>query len=61
MLDLNCGLALGYNHDSLLNVRDSEAYDRFLSGRADLSTLPPSDYADLLREKVMPVAPSGMK
>jgi len=60
VLDLNCPLALGYNHDKLINLRDSDDYDRFLGGKTDLSTIPPHDYADMLREKVMPVAPNGM-
>lgn len=35
-------------------------YDRFLHGTVDCSNLPPSDYVDLLREQVMPIAPQGM-
>ena len=30
VLDLNCGLALGYNCDHLVNARDSPLYDRFI-------------------------------
>lgn len=60
VLDLNCGQALGYNHDVLVNARDSAVYDRFLGGKIDVGTVPPSDYADILRTDVMPVAPSGM-
>lgn len=30
VLDLNCSLALGYNHDSLINQRTTDKYDRFL-------------------------------
>lgn len=59
VLDLNCSLALGYNHDSLINLRTTDKYDRFLQGRVDITNVPPQDYADILREVVMPVAPSG--
>jgi len=30
VLDLNCPLPLGYNHDVLINARDTAVYDRFL-------------------------------
>jgi len=59
VLDLNCSLALGYNHDSLINQRTTDKYDRFLQGKVDCTNLPPSDFADMLREIVMPVAPTG--
>lgn len=59
VLDLNCSLALGYNHDSLINQRTTDKYDRFLQGRVDCTSLPPNDFADMLREIVMPVAPTG--
>lgn len=60
VLDMNCPLALGWNNDHLINARDSNLYDRFLQGRLDVSSLPPNDYVDLLRDNVMPVAPQGM-
>lgn len=60
ILDLNCPLALGYNHDVLINARDSAAYDRFLQGTVDVSSVPPQDYADMLGDDVMPVAPTGL-
>jgi len=59
VLDLDCPLALGYNHDSHINARDSDLYDRFLSGKVSASDVAPSDFADILRENVMPIAPSG--
>lgn len=59
VLDLNCSLALGYNHDSLINQRTTDKYDRFLQGKVDCTSLPPNDFADILREIVMPVAPTG--
>jgi 4-aminobutyrate aminotransferase / (S)-3-amino-2-methylpropionate transaminase len=59
VLDLNNRQALGYNHDVLINARDSDKFDRFLSGKVDVSTVPSSDYHDILRTEVMPVAPSG--
>ena len=60
VLDLNCPLPLGYNHDELINARDSSLYDRFLQGTVDVSSVPPQDYSDLLGDDVMPVAPSGL-
>lgn len=60
ILDLNCPLPLGYNHDALINARDSNIYDRFLQGSVDVSSVPPQDFADILGDDVMPVAPSGL-
>lgn len=60
VLDLNNPNALGYNHAAFVNERMTDAYDRFLQGRVDCTNLPPSDYADMLREVVMPVAPEGL-
>ena len=63
VLDMNAaqaGLILGYNSDDLVNVRTTEAYDRFITHKVDANSLPTSDFADLLREMVMPVAPKGM-
>ena len=59
ILDLANPIALGYNHDQLINARDSDLFDRFLSGKQDVTVVPPSDYADILRDNVMPVAPQG--
>lgn len=59
VLDLDCAQPLGYNHDRLVDARDSLVYDRFLQGSLDLTNAPPSDFNDILREKVMPVAPHG--
>jgi 4-aminobutyrate aminotransferase / (S)-3-amino-2-methylpropionate transaminase len=41
-------------------ARHTELYDRFVTNRVDASSLPSEDYADLLRDNVMPVAPAGM-
>lgn len=63
ILDLHCNygtLALGYNHDAIINARDSELYDRFIGNSPNLTNLPPNDYADLLRDIMMPVAPEGL-
>ena len=60
VLDLDCSSALGYNHDVMINARDSDHYDRFLSGKVNASNVAPADYADILRENVMPIAPNGM-
>lgn len=60
VLDLDCPLALGYNNDAMINARDTPMYDRFLQGKVNSSNIAPHDYADILRENVMPVAPSGM-
>ena len=59
VLDMNCSLALGYNYDSLVNQRTTDKYDKFLQGKVDCTSVPPSDYADMLREIVMPIAPTG--
>jgi len=61
VLDLHTNLPLGYNHDDLINARDTDLYDRFVQGRIDASTMPPHDIADILRENMMPVAPNGLK
>ena len=60
VLDLNCGQALGYNHDVMINARDSSLYDRFLQGTVDVSTMPPHDFVDILNHDVMPIAPNGL-
>lgn len=63
ILDLNAsasGQVLGYNHDDLINARDSDLYDRFVTHKADLNSLPPNDIADLIRDNVMPSAPNGL-
>ena len=44
----------------MINARDSNVYDRFLQGTVDVSSVPPSDYADLIGDNVMPVAPHGL-
>lgn len=54
-------LPLGYNHEVFVNQRHTDVYDRFVAHRIDASVLPTDDYADKLREIVMPIAPSGMK
>ncbi len=59
ILDLTCPVALGYNPDVFLEQRMIDTYDKFLQGRVDCSTMPPEDYADILREMVMPIAPKG--
>ena len=53
-------MPLGYNHDALINARDSNVYDRFLQGTVDVSSVPPQDFADMLCDDVMPVAPPGL-
>lgn len=60
ILDLNCPLPLGYNNDALINARDSTTYDRFLQGTCDVSAVPPQDFADMLADDIMPVAPTGL-
>lgn len=44
----------------MINARDTALYDRFLQGKVDVSSIPSSDYADLLRENLIPVAPTGV-
>lgn len=41
----------------MINARDSELYDRFVTHKVDANTLPSNDFADLLRDNVMPAAP----
>jgi hypothetical protein len=38
----------------------TQLYDRFVTHKVDASSLPPNDYADLVRELVMPFAPKNM-
>jgi hypothetical protein len=38
----------------------TDLYDRFVTHKVDASSLPPHDFADLVRELVMPVAPKDM-
>jgi 4-aminobutyrate aminotransferase-like enzyme len=59
VLDFCCPIALGYNHDALVSQRMTESYDRFLQGSVDCTNMPPEDFADMLREIVMPIAPTG--
>jgi hypothetical protein len=54
------GLILGYNNDDLVCARTTEMYDRFVTHKVDANTLPTNDFADILREMIMPVAPKGM-
>jgi acetylornithine/succinyldiaminopimelate/putrescine aminotransferase len=35
-------------------------YDRFVTHRTDANSLPPDDFADIIRQNVMTVAPKGM-
>lgn len=43
----------------MINARDGALYDRFLQGTNDVSAVPPQDFADMLADDVMPVAPAG--
>lgn len=54
------GLILGYNNVDLINARDSDLYDRFITHKVDVNSLPPHDIADIIRDHVMPAAPPGM-
>ena len=52
ILDLNAAAAgqiLGYNNEHLTNARDSELYDKYVTHKADVSSLPPQDFADIVR------------
>jgi 4-aminobutyrate aminotransferase-like enzyme len=63
ILDMNAaaaGLILGYNSDDLVNLRTTDAYDRFVTHKVDANSLPTNDFADLIREYVMPIAPKEM-
>ena len=51
VLDLNCGLPLGYPRTDML----TEFYEKFIKG----STTIEADWDDLIRENLLPVAPNG--
>ena len=44
----------------MINARYSELYDRFVTHKVDANTLPSNDFADVLRDNVMPAAPFGL-
>ena len=63
VLDLNAGAngqIVGYNNDDLINARQTELYDRFITHKVDANSLPPNDFADIIRDNVMPAAPQGL-
>ena len=51
------GQYIGYNHDNMINARHLQTYDRFLAQNAHVSTHTPKDWADMIRENVMVMAP----
>ena len=51
---------LGYNNDDLVNARQTSVYDQYITHKADISSMPPSEMADLIRENVMHTAPKGL-
>lgn len=62
ILDLNAasaGFVLGYNADDLVCSRFSTLYDRFITHKVNVNSLPTHDVADLISENVMPSAPLG--
>jgi 4-aminobutyrate aminotransferase/(S)-3-amino-2-methylpropionate transaminase len=64
ILDLNSSASnapLGYNHNKLIDARDSTVHDRFLGHKVNVSQTPPHDYVEMLQENVMPIAPEGMQ
>lgn len=50
-------LPLGYNHDKLVNARDSPIYDEALAHSANLAEFPSSSLPDLLRDAMLTNAP----
>jgi 4-aminobutyrate aminotransferase/(S)-3-amino-2-methylpropionate transaminase len=44
----------------MINAADSDTYERFKQGNIDACNVAPHDFADILRENVMPIAPAGM-
>ena len=44
----------------MVNARDSDLYDRFVTHKVDANSLCPDDMADIIRDTVMPAAPPGM-
>ena len=64
ILDFNAaasGLVLGYNSNHLANIKMTDLYDRFITHKVNLNTLPPHDAADIIRTQVMQAAPQNMK
>lgn len=51
---------LGYNHDEILNARIERKFDQYLNQNANLAEFPPIELPDMIRETLMPVAPTGL-
>jgi len=63
VLDLNAAQAgniLGYNHNDMVNARTTELYDRFVTHKVDINSLPPCDLGDILKDQVISNAPKGL-
>ena len=43
-----------------MRARNTELYDRFVTHKADINSLPPHDVADIIRENTMLAAPQGL-
>jgi 4-aminobutyrate aminotransferase/(S)-3-amino-2-methylpropionate transaminase len=54
-------LAVGYNNPELLKAAASPEWARFLVNRPALGIMPPADWADLIGDAFMSVAPKGLK
>jgi len=53
-------LALGYNPDALIDARASRLFDKYMAQTPNLSEYPPAEFADLVRNGVLPYSPKGM-
>ena len=53
-------LALGYNPDALIDTRTSRHFDKYLAQSPNLSEYPPIEFSDIVRNGVLPFAPSGL-
>lgn len=53
-------LALGYNPDALIDARASRLFDKYMAQSPNIAEYPPLEFADLVRNGVLPYAPKGM-
>lgn len=63
LLDLNCrneGLILGHNHNAIVHGVKNDILRRILYYNVRVPIEPKDDYADFVRQIVMPIAPEGM-
>jgi len=44
----------------MVNARTTDLYDRFVTHKVDANSLPPHDFADILRNQVIAHGPKGL-